>query len=372
MPILGASSSGAKPAPTVPTSTSAANAGSGRAYNNGSATVSFSAPTTSKLPVTSYTATSSPGSFTATGASSPLTVTGLQSSTQYVFTVTATSAAGTSNPSAASGIITATTVPQAPTIGTATDGGTGTTVSVPFTANATGGSAITGYTVTSSPGGFTGTGSSSPITVSGLTTGTAYTFTATATNTNGTSAASAASNSVTPVSPITYDMDLLATSTATGTNLISFTSLPSTYNTFIVRGYYSAATEGLSFVGGRFNGLTSNYKYNNNVVTWTGSANAISAWGNTNSAGSIVLQQALSGTSTPCYMEWIVTGAQTTGRKSMTGRTAAWRRAYNGANSDYFGMGTGTNTGSTVAITSLQFLFDYNITFTNIKLYGVK
>jgi hypothetical protein len=70
---------------------------------------------------------------------------------------------------------------------------------VTFTAPASdGGSPITGYTVTSSPGGITGTGGSSPITVSGLTTGTSYTFTVRATNAVGTGPASAASNSIVP------------------------------------------------------------------------------------------------------------------------------------------------------------------------------
>ena len=61
-----------------------------------------------------------------------------------------------------------------------------------------GGAEITGYTVTSSPGGITATGTGSPIIASGLTNGTSYTFTVTATNSIGTGAASAASNAVVP------------------------------------------------------------------------------------------------------------------------------------------------------------------------------
>ncbi|MDP5138073.1 putative Ig domain-containing protein, partial [Rheinheimera baltica] len=88
-------------------------------------------------------------------------------------------------------------VPGAPSAANATAGDTEATVS--FTAPAfAGGAAITGYTVTSSPGTFTGTGAGSPILVTGLTNGAAYTFTVTATNSAGTGAASAASNSITP------------------------------------------------------------------------------------------------------------------------------------------------------------------------------
>jgi hypothetical protein len=101
-------------------------------------------------------------------------------------------------------------VPQAPTIGTATLSDQ--SASVTFTANGTGGSAITGYTVTSSPGSLTATGSSSPLTVSGLTGGTVYTFTVTATNASGTSAASAASNSVSPAAA-NYTLRLTANNT---------------------------------------------------------------------------------------------------------------------------------------------------------------
>jgi len=85
--------------------------------------------------------------------------------------------------------------PGAPVMGTATVGDGLAIVS--FSAPASnGGGTITGYTVTSNPGGITATSTGSPVTVTGLTNGVAYTFTATATNAAGTSAASAASNSV--------------------------------------------------------------------------------------------------------------------------------------------------------------------------------
>ncbi|NBS16859.1 MAG: hypothetical protein EBS79_08135, partial [Gammaproteobacteria bacterium] len=70
----------------------------------------------------------------------------------------------------------------------------------------------------------TGTGASSPITVTGLTNGTAYTFTVTATNTSGTGGSSSASNSVTPAAPptVTQSTANLAINapsmTITGTN----------------------------------------------------------------------------------------------------------------------------------------------------------
>ena len=92
------------------------------------------------------------------------------------------------------------TVPGAPTIGAATIVDT-THVSVTFTAPASdGGDEITHYTVTSSVGGFTASGTNgSPIVVPGaFVTATGYTFTVTATNGQGTGAASLASNSVTP------------------------------------------------------------------------------------------------------------------------------------------------------------------------------
>jgi len=87
--------------------------------------------------------------------------------------------------------VTPRTAPGAPTIGTATAGNGSATIA--FTApSADGGAAISGYTVSCAGGGATRTASgvSSPITVTGLANGTAYTCSVTASNAIGSSAAS--------------------------------------------------------------------------------------------------------------------------------------------------------------------------------------
>ena len=91
-------------------------------------------------------------------------------------------------------------MPYEPTITGVTDVGTSRAfnngaVDVAFTADAR--NAATSFTATSNPGGYTASGSSSPLRVEGLQSNTSYTFTVTATNSYGTSAASAASSSVT-------------------------------------------------------------------------------------------------------------------------------------------------------------------------------
>lgn len=121
-------------------------------------------------------------------------VTGLTNGTAYKFSVLARNSVGSSVASSLSASVTLPTAPSAATIGSATAGNA--QASVAFTPSASNGGATVTYTATSSPGGLTGNASASPIVVTGLTNGIAYTFTVVASNSAGSAASSAASASV--------------------------------------------------------------------------------------------------------------------------------------------------------------------------------
>jgi hypothetical protein len=192
-------SSGGLPdaAPLVYATPPAAPVMGGATWGNGSIVVSFTPGANGGSPITSYTAVCSASNsplLTATGAGSPLVLNGIDG-TPYSCVVKAANAFGASAVSAASNYATP-GAPYAPQSVSAAAGNGQATIS--FTAPAANGTPPpTGYTVVSNPGGISVNALSSPVTVTGLANGVAYTFTVTAANGYG-SGPGSVSNSVTP------------------------------------------------------------------------------------------------------------------------------------------------------------------------------
>ncbi len=173
---------------------------------NAQVTVTWTAPASNGGSViTGYTATAvqDASKHCATTGATNCIVTGLTNGNAYTFTVTATNAVGTGAASTASPSVTPATVPGAP-VNIAGTPGNGQATVFWTTPSSNGGSAITGYAVTAFPNGATcASNTGNPVTpncvVAGLSNGTAYTFTVIALNGMGSSAASAASLSLTPL-----------------------------------------------------------------------------------------------------------------------------------------------------------------------------
>lgn len=183
--------------------------------------------------ITGYLVTASNGQ-TASGTSSPITVSGLTGATggtQYTFQVQAINSAGTGPLSAVSAAVTISppvVAPGAPT--TVSVAVSGSTAQVSFVAPSINGNAsITGYTVTTAGQAVTvGTGTTSPIALTGLVAG-SYTLTVTATNGSFTSA---------PSTQVSFTIAAAATA---GTNLLPMGVATTSGGT---SGYYAVATSG--------------------------------------------------------------------------------------------------------------------------------
>ena len=215
---------------------------------NAQVTVSWTAAPNGGSTITKYVVIASPGGATTTVTGNPAAttgiVTGLTNGTAYTFTVLATNTLGTGVTSAASPTVTPIGTPGAPTGATATAGNAQAIVS--WTAPASnGGSAISSYTITSSPGNLTQTVSGNPPatsgTVTGLTNGTPYTFTVYATNSAGNGPPSGASNSVTPSTIPGQPTAVVATG---GNQQASLTWTAPTNNGATITSYTATASPG--------------------------------------------------------------------------------------------------------------------------------
>ncbi|MDP1876577.1 MAG: fibronectin type III domain-containing protein [Actinomycetota bacterium] len=289
----------------------------GVSAGNASATIFFNAPSdTGGSTIAAYTVTSSSGQ-TCSPALPTLscTVTGLTVGTSYSFTVTATNTVGTGAASSPSSPVTPFTTPAAPTAVVAYAGINGLTpvgssqavVSWAAPANVNG-SAVTSYTVTSSPSGGTGcssvTAPTLTCTVGSLVNGVPYTFTVTANNAAGAGTASLASS---PVTPATVPNPPTAVATAPGNKsaTVGWTAPANTGGSPIIN-YTATASPGgatckVAGTACTITGLANNTPYTVTVVA-------------TNAIGSSVAS-APSGT--------VVASANATSRVTIKGRLVA-------------------------------------------------
>jgi len=188
--------------PAVPTIVSVTDVGTGLAYATGGTFTVVVAPGSGGSTPLQYNVVTSAGGFSASSNSTTLSLTGLTPNTSFVVAANAQNNFGTTVNSSPFSSIVATTVPQAPTIGSVTAAGN---VVVNWTLNSNGGKALTSIKVKAFSGATlvstttAATNTSNSATITGLTPGTAYTFKVFATNANGDSLDSSASASITPV-----------------------------------------------------------------------------------------------------------------------------------------------------------------------------
>ena len=287
--------------PDAPTSVAVTAANTG----DRQCTVTFTAPAAPLGGGTlSYTATSSPGGLTATGTSGTtgITVTGLTNGTSYTFTVTASNSLGSSPSSTASTAVTPYGIPTAPTIVTPSSN-KNSQIPVTFSGDTNNGSAITRYTVTATPisgTAVTATGTSSPITVTGLTNGTQYTITVTSTNARGTSSPSTVAATATP-SDVPSMITGITPSPGSKLVTLSFTQ-PNTngspISSYLINAYYVDSNNASKYETISVDAIPSdNYSISGNTVTiklYTKSNNATFTGGSTVNATQVTTGQTIS------------------------------------------------------------------------------
>jgi hypothetical protein len=252
-----------------------------------------------------------------------------------------------------------------------------TTATVAFTTQ----SGATSYTAISNPGNLTGTGASSPITVSGLTGSTSYTFRIAATNAQGTGGYSSASNQITTLPPFTAQLayDSIASSTNPGSSSVTFSSIPQTYAHLEIIAYTKITSTSTTFepLYLQFNGDTGATNY---ITTGFGANYGSTASLQVDQQDSKISGNNYTPTSRTAGPNWTGTYGYTVYRITDYQKTDRWKsvNAYNGYVSNQSGYngfvnylsGTWKNTGGITSVT--VFLDGTFASGTDIRLYGIK
>lgn len=264
---------------------------------------------------------------------------------------------------------------NAPTVGAATDLANGGGATVAFTAPSTDtGGPIFDYVATSTPGSITATGTSSPLTFSGLTVGTSYTFKVAARNASGTGSLSASSNLITPTVPPSSFYSIATVSGNDSAATLTFSGIPATYTHLQLRGIVrtnraSVSTDGIFIY---FNSDNSDANYNSHTLDGDGTSASASY---TSSGNGVMARITVATASTA---DTYVVGAvvcdildYANSNKFKTTR-ALGGNDRNGAGDVRFASGLWRNTN---AITSLTIWNNNNSAFsslTSFALYGIK
>jgi hypothetical protein len=161
--------------------------------------VAFSPPFNGGSSIFGYEYSVNSGSFVTVGTSSPITITGLTNGTDYSIVLRAINSVGEGATSSVSG--TPATTPTAPTITSVTPSNQ--QLAITFNPPNNGGATITGYQYSVNSGSFVTVGTSSPITITGLTNGTAYSIILKAINSVGEGATSSVQGA--PIAPVLSD-----------------------------------------------------------------------------------------------------------------------------------------------------------------------
>jgi hypothetical protein len=193
---------------------------------DGTATVTWVAASPNGSAITAYevsaadATTSANGGETCAWTTGPLTctVTGLTDGDTYTFTVTARNSVGVGPHSPTSAAIVPAAAPAAPSDVTVAPGSG--SVDVSWSEPADGGSAVTAFTVTASPGGATCRTASLNCSISGLQSTTSYAFSVVATNEVGPSPRSAPSSSVFPYDPGRFTIETLTETHASSAHFV--------------------------------------------------------------------------------------------------------------------------------------------------------
>jgi len=202
-------------APAAQPTIVASDIGTNRAYGSGSVSVAFTEGDSGGKAAgfTAYTASGT--TYTQTSISTPVTLVVGNSGT-YSIAGTAYNGFGTS-PASLPSSVAVTTVPEAPTIGTASTITSSTDISLTWSLNNNGGKSLTSIIITPYLNGVTAqtpinasSASATSHTITGLTQNSSYTFKVKAVNANGSSLESSASNSITVPTAINIDYVVLA------------------------------------------------------------------------------------------------------------------------------------------------------------------